>query len=91
MYVVTVSCHAGLTPEVYYRRVPFIPFLEQLESRFSATSAKSLVSMKLLSGKTVSEEDVANLEEIFDEDLQTPGSLHAEVRIWRLNRKCADS
>ena len=42
----------GGTPEVYYRRVLFIPFLddllEQLESRFSAMSAKSLIGLKLL-------------------------------------------
>ena len=63
----------GETPEVYYRRVLFIPFLddllEQLESRFSAMSAKSLIGLKLLPGKNLSEDDVAHFEEVFGDDL----------------------
>ena len=71
----------GETPEVYYRLVLFIPFLddllEQLESRISTMSTTSLIDMKLLPGKNLSDEDVVHLEEVFGDDMPSRGPPHA--------------
>lgn len=66
---------AGDTPEVYFRRVLFAPFLDdllqQLESRFDAMSVKALIGLKLLPRNvgSLSDEELVDLEERFGEDL----------------------
>ena len=82
----------GETPEVYYRLVLFIPFLddllEQLESRISTMSTTSLINMKLLPGKNLSDGDVVHLEEVFGDDMPSRGPPHAYVWMWSRKWEC---
>ena len=61
------------------------------ELRFSAMSGKSLIALRLLPGKDISEEDIAVLEQTFGDDLPCPDSLPAEVRMWKKKWACTDS
>ena len=83
------------TPEVYYRRVVFVPFmddlLDQLRNRFTGMTAKALTGFKLLPANVtnLSDQDVADLKEQFEPDLPSPDTLQAEISVWK-KWECAD-
>ena len=81
----------GETPEVYYRRIVSIPFLDELLShldyRFSEIQEKALIGMKLV--PTVlcdSSIPICTHDELlasYAEDLPSPSSLEAELDLWK--------
>ena len=83
------------SPEVYWRRVVFLldELMEQLALRFPALTAQALIGLKLLpvSVQNLTAEDAAKLEECYGEDLPSPLSLSAEIRMWMRKWECSES
>ena len=77
------------SPEEYWRRVVFVPFMDHLnkefENRFSQFSEKYILGLKLIPSKvaSMSADDEATIIHHFEGDLPSPGSLTQEFRRWR--------
>ena len=81
----------GDTPEVYYRRILSIPFLDELishlESRFSGIQQKALEGMSLAptvlvdpSVRPCQHQDLLNS---YADDLPCPSTLETELDLWK--------
>lgn len=86
----------GESPEVYYRRTVFVPFmddlLQQFRDRFTENTKKALTGFKLLPSnvQSLTDQDVCDLLQRYEPDLPSPDTLKAEVSLWR-NKWACDS
>ena len=77
------------TPEEYWRRTVFVPFMDHLNKefaeRFSKLSENSLLGMKLIPSHvaSISAHDEAGIIHHFKEDLPSPGLVAQELRRWK--------
>ena len=79
----------GDTPEVYYRRSVFLPFidslLEQLSSRFRRLSSLATKALFLLPEHlcNISDLDATDILEFYAEDVPYPHIFKQELRLWK--------
>ena len=77
------------TPEEYWRRTAFLPFLDHLitefESRFSELSSAAVQGLLLLPGNlnNLNDEKEAEIRSRFAADLPEPNTFQEELKRWR--------
>ncbi len=78
----------GDTPEIYYRRIVSIPFVDELishlETRFSDIQEKAILGLRLViadpSIPSYNSQDILNT---YGDILPCPSSLEAELDLWK--------
>ena len=79
------------TPEIYWQRLIFLPFLDHLlqecDTRFSAITGKAVLGLKLLPNNVdkLTYVNITDLQEYHCHDLPSQSSKPAEVRLWKKN------
>ena len=77
------------TPEEYWRRTIFVPFIDcqtsQLEDRFQGRNAAAVKAMKLLPSNihALAPEDEEEILGYFGDDLPSRSSFSQELRLWK--------
>ena len=85
------------TPQVYWRRTVFLPFLDhllsELSSRFTEHNKRAIEGLQLLpiTINSVNEERVKQLYEHFKQDLPAPESFNQEFKLWTQRWKSCSS
>ena len=79
----------GSTPEEYWRRAIFLPFLDELisqfNSRFSHLASQAVQGLRLLPVNITefTEEEENKVKQYYIHDLPSPSSFAQEVKLWR--------
>ncbi|XP_078585777.1 52 kDa repressor of the inhibitor of the protein kinase-like [Branchiostoma floridae x Branchiostoma japonicum] len=81
------------TPEAYFRRSVFIPFVdsmvEQLATRFRQLTVHACHALMLIPSDlhNMTEDHINQLHEYYEPDLPSPFSFHQELRLWKAQWK----
>jgi len=84
------------SPEIYWRRAIFIPYLDnliaQLSSRFTDFSQVAMQGLGLIPNNlaNLTEENVRKIATYFEEDLPCIQSIEQEVELWRRQWQSAE-
>ena len=79
----------GATPEEFYRRNTFVPLVDhminQLCGRFTSLTSTAVKVMLLLPKfvDKLTDTDLKNIIEAYENDLPSPSVVEAEVRLWK--------
>ena len=82
------------TPQAYWRRAVFIPFvdhlLSELSTRFTQLNKKAIQGLLLLPPNLTSltEAKILEIYEHFNEDLPEPEAFRQEVKLWKERWNC---
>jgi hypothetical protein len=77
------------TPEDYWRRTVFVPFidhlLQELDNRFSQINSSAIPGLLLLpcNLEKLNDKKMQKIYESFETDLPSPRTFHQEVRLWK--------
>ena len=77
------------TPEDYWRRVVFLPFIDclekQLSDRFQGKTASTIKTVKIIPNNLdqCKVGDEALVLEYYNEDLPSPSTFQQELKLWR--------
>ena len=78
-----MHCYANTTPEEYYRRTIFIPFMDsliqQLNERFSGKTKSAM------SGIEIENFPESEIFEYYQSDLPGESSFSQEIQLWKQN------
>ena len=85
----TIELFLYNTPEIYWRRFVFLPFLDHLiqefDKRFIAITRKVMLSLNSLPNNVgkLTYANITVLQECYSRDLPYPVSMSAEVSLWK--------
>ena len=80
---------AGDSPEVYWRRCMFVPFLDyliaELSRRFDQVASIAVLGLSLIPSHLpdLTDEQANQLDASYSEDLPSPSTFHQELKLWR--------
>jgi len=79
------------TPEIYYRRVIAIPYVDDLlsgmEARFSSLTSTAIQALKLVPAyvECTTFEEIKHFIDFYIDDLPSPSTIPSELRLWKKN------
>lgn len=88
------------TPEIYYRRVITVPYLDylisELDTRFSDHQRKSMMALSLIPSVLVTDNEnqdqiLNNLTTLYEDELPSPRTFYAELLLWKDLWKAQDA
>ncbi|CAG2200266.1 unnamed protein product [Mytilus edulis] len=82
------NCPAD-TPEIYYRRVIGIPYLDDvlsgMEARFSRLTSTAIQALKLVPAfvQSATFDEIKHFVDFYHTDLPSPSTMPSELRLWQ--------
>ena len=84
------------TPEIYYRRVIAIPYVDDLlsgmEARFSSLTSTAIQTLMLVPVyvECTTFEEIKHFIDFYIDDLPSPSTIPSELRLWKKNLRVGE-